>query len=65
MEVLIILILTVAILALCLYTLIDVIKSEFENSSNKIIWILIILFLGPIGSIIYLSMGKKQKKMKN
>lgn len=46
---------------LFIYSLIDVVKSEFENSINKIIWLLLILFMGPIGMLLYFIIGRKQK----
>jgi len=45
-----------------LYTLIDAVRSEFKDNINKIIWILLIVFLAPLGSILYLFIAKKQKK---
>lgn len=51
-------------LGLFIYVLVDVIKSEFENSINKVIWLLLIIFMGPIGIILYLIIGKKQKVKK-
>lgn len=47
--------------ALFIYVLIDVIKSEFTNNINKIIWLILVLFTGPIGIVLYLIIGKKQK----
>lgn len=44
-----------------LWALIDVLKSEFTNSSNKIIWILLIIFLPLLGAILYLAVGRGQK----
>jgi hypothetical protein len=44
-----------------LWALIDLLKSEFENSSNKIIWLLVIILLPIIGSLLYLFVGKGQK----
>lgn len=49
-----------AIVLLWLWILIDIIKSEFTEN-NKIIWILILLGLGPIGMILYLLIGRNQK----
>jgi ABC-type transport system involved in cytochrome bd biosynthesis fused ATPase/permease subunit len=40
--------------------LIDVVSSKFEQN-NKIIWILLLVFLAPIGTILYFTIGKKQK----
>jgi H+/Cl- antiporter ClcA len=52
-------------LGLFIYALVDVIKSEFENSINKVIWLLLLLFTGPIGIILYFIIGKKQKVKKS
>lgn len=41
--------------------LIDIVKSEFKEPNLKIIWFLIVFFLGPIGIILYFTVGKKQK----
>lgn len=39
----------------------DVIKSEFENPNNKIIWILLLLLIAPLATLIYIFIGKGQK----
>lgn len=43
-----------------LMALIDVLKSKFEQN-NKLIWLLVILFLNIIGTLLYLFIGRKQK----
>jgi len=40
--------------------LIDVIRNNFTNN-NKIVWILVILFTGLIGTLLYLMFGIQQK----
>jgi len=40
--------------------LVDCIKSNFSGY-NKIVWILVLIFLGPLGAIIYYFFGKDQK----
>lgn len=60
----IILILLIAIpvfLILPLIALIDIIRSNFKDKNDKLIWVLILLFLGIIGAILYFIVGKKQK----
>ncbi|UII20535.1 PLDc N-terminal domain-containing protein [Fulvivirga ligni] len=44
-----------------LWALIDVVKSEFTNSNNKLVWVLLIIFLPLLGSILYLTIGRSQK----
>lgn len=43
------------------WALIDVLRSNFQNDSNKIIWVLVILFLPFLGSILYFIIGRKQR----
>ena len=47
---------------LWLYTLIDALKSEFKDGTNKIVWLIVIFILGPIGSILYIFISKKISK---
>ncbi|MDX9742481.1 MAG: PLDc N-terminal domain-containing protein [Arcobacteraceae bacterium] len=42
-----------------LYAFYSVLVSEFKNSSNKIVWIIVLIFL-PISAIVYLFIGKEQ-----
>lgn len=46
---------------LWLWALVDLLTSEFENSINKLIWALVIIFLPVLGAILYLLIGRKQK----
>nr|WKN39407.1 PLD nuclease N-terminal domain-containing protein [Tunicatimonas sp. TK19036] len=46
---------------LWLYALIDVLRSQFRKESDKIIWVLVVIFLQFLGAIIYLVVGKSQK----
>ncbi|WP_253406471.1 PLD nuclease N-terminal domain-containing protein [Pontibacter sp. HSC-36F09] len=41
--------------------MVDLLTSEFENSINKLIWVLVIVFLPVLGAILYLLIGRKQK----
>ncbi len=45
---------------LWLWALIDCVKREFKPN-DKLIWVLIIIFLPLIGSILYLAIGRKQR----
>jgi len=40
--------------------LIDILRSEFAGN-NKIMWVVIVLFMNIIGSILYFLIGKNQK----
>ena len=41
--------------------LIDILKSDFRETNDKIIWALVVIFLPVIGSILYFLIGKSQK----
>lgn len=49
---------------LLLIALIDILKNEFKNN-NKLIWLLVVLFLPYIGPILYYFIGLNQKKLPN
>lgn len=60
-EVLLILVILSIIYALpFILALIDILKSQFSGN-DKIIWLLLIIFLPFIGSILYFLIGTKQK----
>ncbi len=40
--------------------LIDILKNEFSGN-NKLIWVLVVLFIWIIGPILYFFIGRKQK----
>lgn len=44
------------------FTLIDIIRSEFTDSSNKIVWFFLVFFLPLLGMILYRFIGTCQKK---
>jgi membrane protein DedA with SNARE-associated domain len=50
-------------LILMIYSLVDVIRSEFKDPKMKLIWIIIILFAQLIGTLVYLILGKSTKSL--
>lgn len=48
----------VAYLVFWIYTLVDVVRSNFKDHNMKIIWVLIILFAQVLGPILYWVMAK-------
>jgi ATP-dependent Zn protease len=55
------LVLTIGILALFLISVIDIVKHRFVSDIEKLIWILIVIFLPILGPILYLLIGRKHK----
>lgn len=48
-------------IALWIYALVDVIRSDFKDANMKLIWILILVFTQVLGAIVYLIIGKNGK----
>ena len=60
-EIILLLIIGVLPLLLALVCLVDIIKSDFKDSTTKLLWALVVVFAPFIGSLIYLLLGKNQK----
>jgi hypothetical protein len=45
-----------------IWALIDIIRSQFNDPNNKIIWVIVVILLPFLGSILYLTIGKGQKR---
>ena len=46
--------------AVFLWALIDCLQREFPRASDKIVWILVIVFVCFVGPIVYLVIGRSQ-----
>ena len=56
----IIIISTLVLFILPIIALIDIIKSDFKGN-NKLIWVIIVIFLSIPGIILYYAIGRSQK----
>lgn len=45
-----------------IWVLIDIIRSQFNDPNNKTIWVIVVILLPFLGSILYLAIGKGQKR---
>lgn len=45
---------------LTIIALIDILKSEFKGN-DKIVWLLVVLFMNLLGALLYFIIGRKQK----
>ncbi|MRX62891.1 PLD nuclease N-terminal domain-containing protein [Maribacter luteus] len=62
----ILILIIIAVLAIApVVAIIDIIKGRFKGSNDKLIWILVVLFLNPLGTLLYFLMGKDQKIKEN
>ncbi len=48
---------------LFIWALVDILKSEFQDENNKIIWVVVVLLLPLLGAILYFFIGRKQKRI--
>lgn len=56
----VIIISTIVLFILPIIALIDIVRSEFKGN-NKLIWVIIVVFLNLPGIILYYAMGRNQK----
>jgi ABC-type molybdate transport system permease subunit len=43
------------------WALIDILKSDFKESINKLIWLLVVCFFYVLGALLYYFIGRGQK----
>ena len=50
-------------IGLWIYTIVDIVKSKFQDETTKIIWVLVVLLMGILGSFIYWIFGRSGRVM--
>jgi len=50
-----------AVFIFWLWSLLDIIRSDFKDSATKIIWFILVFFLYFLGAAIYYFFGREQK----
>lgn len=60
--ILVVIALLLTYLSFWVYTIVDVAKSKFNDDITKIVWLLVVILLGFLGSIIYWIVGRSSKK---
>lgn len=48
-------------MALLVIAIVDLVKREHVTGDNKLIWMLVIIFISVIGPIMYLLYGRKER----
>lgn len=43
------------------WALIDVLRSDFRDSTTKIVWLIAIIFVPFLGALLYLVIGRRQR----
>ncbi|MDD5717380.1 MAG: SHOCT domain-containing protein [Sulfuricurvum sp.] len=52
---------TIAIFALWIWALVDIVKSEFKDVGIKVIWFVFVFFIPFLGFVLYAILGKSTK----
>ena len=48
-----------------IYTIVDIVKSNFQDETTKIIWLLVVVLTGVLGSLIYWIFGRSGRVIVN
>ena len=48
-----------------IYTIVDIVKSNFQDETTKIIWLLVVVLIGILGSLIYWIFGRSGRVIVN
>ncbi|WP_420854517.1 PLD nuclease N-terminal domain-containing protein [Solitalea lacus] len=51
---------TLSLIIIPIIALISLLKTTFRDSTTKLIWLVVILFVPIIGSVLYFTIGRKQ-----
>lgn len=57
----IILMTMVVMFGIWIAAIIDIVRSNFSDSNQKLVWILIVIFVPFIGTILYFTLGRASK----
>ena len=59
-ELIVVVLFMIAPAALIIWAIIDLLKRNFGNDTNKLIWALVIILVPFLGAIVYLVAGRKK-----
>ncbi|MCL2706860.1 MAG: PLD nuclease N-terminal domain-containing protein [Dehalococcoidia bacterium] len=48
-------------MGLMIWALVDILRREYVRGNNKVIWILVVVFVGIIGPILYFILGRSER----
>lgn len=54
-----------ALLGFWVYTIVEIAKSKFNDETTKIVWLLVVILTGIIGSFIYWIFGRSNRVIIN
>ncbi len=41
--------------------IIEIVKSEFKGTTDKLVWLILVLWLPVLGSLLYVGLGRKSR----
>lgn len=53
----------IVLFSIWLYAVLDVLRSDFQASNDKILWIVVVFVGSILGAVIYLLLRKRYKKV--
>ncbi len=59
--ILLVLAMVLALLGFWIYSIVDIAKSKFVDDTSKIVWLLVVVLTGIIGSLIYWIFGRSSR----
>lgn len=59
-ELILLLSITVFVILIPIWALVDIVRSKFEGNM-QLIWVIIVVFMSFLGAILYFAIGKNQK----
>lgn len=54
--------LTIIALALWFFAIADIVKGSLARDTNRILWLLIVIFFPILGALLYLFIGRKPQR---
>ncbi|WP_394342582.1 PLDc N-terminal domain-containing protein [Pontibacter oryzae] len=47
---------------LWLWALQDILRNDFKTGTDKLVWVIVVVVLPIVGAVLYLLIGRKQKR---
>lgn len=52
------------LLLIWVYALVEIVTGTFQNNVDKVVWLLLLLMVPPVGVILYFLIGRKRRLAK-
>jgi hypothetical protein len=65
LEIIFLLVPALVMFVLWLWAVVDIVRGNFTDPNQKIVWILIVIFIPFLGPILYFALGRSGRAQKN